>query len=205
MLPPSLCPEGAALIFVIGSGPAGVSAARALLDRHLAVTLVDAGIEMEPEARSLRQELAAAAPGAWSAELVARARRRPRTALGGVPLKAAFGSDFAYREVERLLPFENRGSAVRPTLARGGFSGVWGAAVLPTLAEDLAGWPLAPEALAPHYRAVARFLPLAGVRDDLAEELPLHADSPGDLAPSPQARALLDDLGRRRERLRRAG
>jgi len=193
------------LIVVIGSGPAGVSAARALLDRGLAVTLVDAGIEMEPERRSIQSRLAAGGPASWDPELLAEARRQPPVALGGVPLKYSFGSAFPYCEVERLLPFENRGSATRPTLARGGFSSVWGAAVLPTLAEDLAEWPLGSEDLAPHYRAVARFLPLAGVRDDLAEELPLHADSPGDLAPSPQARALLDDLGRRREQLRLVG
>jgi choline dehydrogenase-like flavoprotein len=48
-------------------------------------------------------------------------------------------------------------------------------------------------------------MPLAGVPDDLADELPLHADSPRPLEPSPQARQLLGDLERRRDRLRRAG
>ena len=33
--------------FVVGSGPAGVSAAKGLLDRGYAVTLLDAGIEIE--------------------------------------------------------------------------------------------------------------------------------------------------------------
>jgi len=74
--------------------------------------------------------------------------------LGGVPLKNTFGSAFPYRDVERLLPFENHGCATRPTLARGGFSTVWGSAVLPYLAEDLADWPIAAADLAPHYRAV---------------------------------------------------
>jgi choline dehydrogenase-like flavoprotein len=77
--------------------------------------------------------------------------------------------------------------------------------VLPHLAEDLADWPVSAGDLAPHYRAVTAWMPLAGVRDDLADELPLHADSPRPLEPSPQARQLLADLGQRRERLRRAG
>jgi len=48
-------------------------------------------------------------------------------------------------------------------------------------------------------------MPIAGVSDDLAGELPLHAEAPHPLAPSAQARALLVDLERRRERLQRAG
>ena len=209
------------MIVVIGSGPAGVSAARALLDRGLAVTLLDAGIELEPEHRSLQARLAASSPDAWDDSLRKQACRQsplelggvplkklggqPSVELGGVPLKTSFGSAFAYREVERLLPFENRGSATQPTLAKGGFSSVWGAAVLPTLEEDLRGWPIGAADLAPHYRAITNWMPIAGVRDDLDDELPLHAESPDPLDPSPQARALLSDLERRRDRLRRAG
>jgi choline dehydrogenase-like flavoprotein len=193
------------LIVVIGSGPAGVSAARALLDRGLEVTLLDAGIEMEPERREIARQLAARPPDQWEESLLAEARREAPMELGGVPLKYTFGSAFPYRDVERLLPFESRGCATRPTLARGGFSSVWGATVLPHLAEDLADWPVSAGDLAPHYRAVTAWMPLAAVRDDLAEELPLHADSPRPLEPSPQARALLGDLERRRDRLRRGG
>jgi choline dehydrogenase-like flavoprotein len=193
------------LAIVIGSGPAGVSSARALLARGIPVTLLDAGIEMEPERRAIAEELARRPRAEWPEALLAEARRQSPVELAGVPLKYTFGSAFPYQDVERLLPFENRGSATRPTLARGGFSSVWGSAVLPYLAEDLADWPIGEVELAPHYRAVATFMPLAGVADDLASELPLHTEVSMPLEPSAQARALLADLERRREPLRRAG
>jgi choline dehydrogenase-like flavoprotein len=193
------------VVIVIGSGPAGVACARALLARGADVNLLDAGIELEPERRALVDELAGQRPQEWPETLLAEARRQPPVSLGGVPLKYAFGSAFPYRDVERLLPFQNLGSATRPTLARGGFSTVWGSAVLPYLDEDLADWPIGARDLAPHYRAVTGFMPLAGVSDDLAAELPLHDEDPQPLAPSAQARALLADLERRREKLRSTG
>src|SRR5262245_16705551 len=87
------------LIVVIGSGPAGISAARALLDRGLEVTLLDAGIEMEPERREIARQLAARPPDQWQESLLAEARRQPQVELGGVPLKYTFGSAFPYRDV----------------------------------------------------------------------------------------------------------
>jgi choline dehydrogenase-like flavoprotein len=160
---------------------------------------------MEPERRALVERLARSGPGEWPAALREEASRQSPPALGGVPLKYTFGSDYPYREVERLLPFENRGCATRPTLARGGFSSVWGSALLPYLAEDLDDWPVSAADLAPHYRAVAGWVPVAGREDDLAAELPLHSDHAEPLPASAQARALLSDLERARERLRRGG
>ncbi len=190
---------------MIGSGPAGVASAMALLARGRAVTLIDAGIELEPERRALVARMASSEPAGWPPDAAAQLRGASHAGLRGVPLKLAYGSDYPYREVERWIPFENLGCDTRPTLARGGFSSVWGAAVLPYLAEDLADWPIGPEDLAPHYQALAAFVPLAAQRDDLAEELPLHSDNPRPLRPGPQAQALMRDLERGRERLRRAG
>jgi choline dehydrogenase-like flavoprotein len=193
------------VIAVIGSGPAGVAAASALLARGREVVLLDAGVTLEPGRRALVERMAAAAPEDWRREDVEALRGGTRGTVRGVPLKFAYGSDYPYREVERWLPFENRGSDTRPTLARGGFSSVWGAAVLPYSAEDLDDWPISAEELAPHYRAALRLLPLSARVDDLADELPLYAERPRPLHPGAQARSLMEDLERRRARLRAAG
>ncbi len=192
------------MIVVIGSGPAGVAAARALADAGRRVTLVDAGVRLEPEREALVQRLRGSAPDTWRAEVLTELRRQRPVELGGVPLKYAFGSDFPYQDVERFLPFENRGSATRSTLARGGFSTVWGAAVLPYLEEDLRDWPISRTDLEPHYRAVTGIMPIAGRDDDLSADFPLYTE--GDpLRASAQGRALLDDLEAARERLHRGG
>jgi len=193
------------VIAIIGSGPAGIASAMALLARGCEVTLLDAGVSLEPERRAMVDRLSQSDPANWPRADVSTLRGATAAGLSGVPLKYPYGSDYPYREVDRWTPFENRGTDTRPTLARGGFSSVWGAAVLPYLAEDLTDWPVSAEELAPHYRAVANFVPLSAVHDDLAGELPLHSNAAHPLRPSAQARALMQDLERAREQLRAGG
>ena len=50
---------------VIGSGPAGVAAARALLELGLPVTIIDAGRELPVAAAKLQAQLAGSEPEAW--------------------------------------------------------------------------------------------------------------------------------------------
>jgi choline dehydrogenase-like flavoprotein len=182
-----------------------MAAVRALLARGLEVTLYDAGVALEPGRQELVAGLAASPHETWSPEAVDAIRGVTAAEFGGVPLKYVYGSDFPYREVERFLPVESRGCATRASFARGGFSTVWGSALLPYLAEDLAEWPISAGALAPHYRAVADWLPVSARADDLADELPLHGVRPAALRASAQAQALMRDLERRRGRLRAAG
>jgi len=193
------------LIVVIGSGPAGVAAAWALVARGQRVTILDAGVKLEPERAERVTRMAAEKPSAWAAADVAEVSRQMPARLGGVPLKYTYGSDFPYQDVERFVPFENRGSATRPTLARGGFSTVWGSAALPYLEDDLEDWPAAARALAPHYRAVTEWMPLSGLRDGLEPELPLHAENARPLRQSRQAEAFLRDLEVAKPRLAAAG
>jgi choline dehydrogenase-like flavoprotein len=193
------------VIAVIGSGPAGVSAARALATRGVRITLFDAGRQLEAERRRDVERLGALAPDEWAPETLAAIRDASDVGVGGVPQKLSYGSDFPYRDIQRWVPIETRGADTGPTLARGGFSTVWGSCVLPFLDEDLADWPVSADDLAPHYRAVTGFLPLAAREDDLAAEFPLHCDAPRPLEPSAQARALMDDLERARPRLAAAG
>jgi choline dehydrogenase-like flavoprotein len=194
------------MIYVVGSGPAGTACAWALVERGLEVTMLDAGLDLEPERRAALHELQRTEFEAWPAKALDRLKGPAPGALGGVPLKNVYGSDYPYREVERLTPFANQGSATRPTLARGGFSSVWGAAILPYLADDLGGdWPIGVEDLAPHYRAVASLLDPSAVVDDLARRLPLYLEGPEALEPSQQARELMADIDRNREPLRAAG
>jgi len=62
------------VIYVVGSGPSGISAAVALLARGERVTMLDAGIELEPERRQLVAQLAAQDPPQWSPTAIARVK-----------------------------------------------------------------------------------------------------------------------------------
>ena len=151
----------------------------------------------------------ASAPGsnlpAWDPAQIAALKGDMAVDAKGVPVKLVFGSDFPYRETEEKIPWRNHGTGLKPSLALGGLSNVWGAAMLPHRDSDISGWPVKNEDLAPHYRAVTEFTGLAARRDDLEELFPLHCEHPGSLQSSRQADLLFGNLNRHRDALRGRG
>jgi len=188
---------------VIGSGPAGVACAKALLARGATVLMLDAGLELESDRARIVRQFAEAKPSAWPQDDRARLKGDLIAGAKGIPLKLAFGSDFPYRETEILIPWQGRGTKVRPSLAFGGLSNVWGATLLPHRDTDIADWPVRTAQL--HYRAAIELSGLSAQPDDLEEWFPLHCDQPCVLEPSQQAKLLLHNLNRHRDALRERG
>jgi choline dehydrogenase-like flavoprotein len=190
---------------VVGSGPAGVACAHALLQRGAKVLMLDAGIVLEPDRRKLVTEMSSQKPADWSAAQLKNFKAGMTAGAKGIPLKLAYGSDYPYRETDAHLPADYDGVALRPSLAQGGFSSVWGAAMMPYSEKDMAGWPIGGRDLAEHYSAVAKLTGLAGVHDDLEKIFPLYAENPSALTLSAQAKILHARLGKNRAALRAAG
>ena len=190
---------------VIGSGPAGVACARALLARGASVLMLDAGLELEPDRARIVRQFAEMKPAAWPTGDVLRLKGELAASAKGIPLKLAFGSDFPYRETDAHIPWRGQATSVRPSLALGGLSNVWGAALLPYRDADIADWPVKSAQLEKHYRAVLEFTGLAAQHDDLEEWFPLHCETPRVLQPSRQAARLLQNLSRHRAALRERG
>ena len=140
--------------YVIGSGPAGIAAAYALLKRGLPVTLLDAGLELEPERQEIVDSLARKQPEYWQPQEIAAIKEGMTVAADGVPLKYVYGSDFAYREADKFIRFQANEVENLPSLAKGGLSNVWGASLLPYLDRDIADWPISSDDLSPHYQEV---------------------------------------------------
>jgi len=182
------------VIYVVGSGPAGVACAQALLGRGLAVTMLDAGIELDAHLREVVDSLGSKRPAEWDPASVRALKQPMRLTPRGVSLKSAYGSSFPYREAGRHVPVEGHGVEATASLARGGLSNVWGATVLPYRPVDIADWPIGVQELAPHYEAAASLLGLAAVKDRLADEFPLYSRLMYPLRPSRQAAALMEDL-----------
>ena len=193
------------LCYVIGSGPAGVACAKALLDQGRQVTMLDAGVTLEPERLGMVEALKGRLPGEWTPGDLAAYQAGMNPDVGGVPLKLVFGSDFAYREADGHLGTRYEDVGLRPSFAKGGLSNVWGAAMMPFLDRDLEEWPFKVAALAPHYSAVLRFTGLAACRDNLEPSFPLYTPQPTELRPSRQCQQLLDTMTRHREGLARDG
>jgi len=193
------------MIYVVGSGPAGVSVATSLLAQGLRVTMLDAGVTLEADRITAVSRMRNTPPDAWDARDLARLREGMAATPRGVPLKHVYGSDFPYRDAEGLVPLERDGVDTAISLARGGFSNVWGSAVLPYDDTDMDAWPLASAELAPHYRAVLGFMPVSAVTDRLTGTFPLNDDAPRSVAPSRQAMAVLRDLEEHARELAGAG
>jgi choline dehydrogenase-like flavoprotein len=192
------------MIFVIGSGPAGMACSSALLESGEKVTMLDAGLELESSRRMQMASLQSIPSTSWPKESVGFLRDEVKATRDGIPMKLAYGSDFAYRDPTGL-PITVDGAYGKPSFARGGLSNVWGASVLPYRTEDMTDWPITAGDLAPHYRAVLGMMPFAGRHDGLEEQFPLYHDDPGMLGGSSQAEALLRDLELNASRLSSRG
>ena len=190
---------------VVGSGPAGVACAKALLDSGARVRMLDAGLTLEADKTGLIRKLAASSPEQWSQADQKAYKAGMNPDVGGVPLKLVYGSDFAYRDVSETLGLSYDDVGVRPSFALGGLSNVWGAAMMPYAASDLTDWPITRDALAPHYTAVLDFAGLAARADDLESEFPLFTKNLTRLDLSSQSRYLLDRMQKSRARLLAAG
>lgn len=193
------------MIYVVGSGPAGIACSQALLDAGADVTVLDVGRECEPEVLERVGQLRRATVENWDPTAL-NAIKGPvfRHSSSRDALKLVYGSDFAYATGDSDIE-EQFGTACVQSFARGGLSNVWGAAVLPYRAEDLHEWPIALAELDPHYAAVARMIGIAGVKDSLAALFPFHEEPRPGLRPSRQAEALERRLGRRRAELEARG
>jgi choline dehydrogenase-like flavoprotein len=167
---------------IIGSGPAGVAAAKALLARGKAVTMIDGGKSMDAFDSALQKKLAGSDPSDWSHDDKS-AWQTPQfeTPEGQV---RRYGSDAAVEAPTTIFSPASDGIGLRHSLVKGGLSQVWGGAVRPYSARDMADWPVNRQAMVPHYRAIAEFMPIAGPQID---DLPAHP-GPG---PGPQAQAML--------------
>ncbi len=193
------------ICYVVGSGPTGVACAQALLDAGRRVRMLDAGLTLEPERAGLVESLKQHRPEDWAPSDLTAYQAGMNPDVGGVPLKLVYGSDFAYREADAHLGVHYENVGLRPSLAMGGLSNVWGAAMMPFLDSDLEGWPFGVSTLAPHYAAVLQLTGLAACRDALEESFPLHTKGFTELRPSRQTRQLLEKMQGNRKALARAG
>lgn len=192
------------MYYVVGSGPAGVACAHALASEGHEVTILDAGVTLEPQ----RETLARAAGGKPLAEWTGEEIKVLRTLVpkhGEVPFKLVHGSDYPYQRPVAAPDIRYGKLNIRASYAKGGLSNAWGAALFPYSAEDICDWPVAYEEMANSYASVLSMLPVAGEEDDLSMQFPMPAQSMSPLRKSAQVRQLLERSFNHRERLLAGG
>lgn len=190
---------------VVGSGPAGVSCAMALLQKGVKVTLIDVGLELEPARTDQLTRLQTREPDDWQPGDLDFIKEGTSASTSGIPLKRAYGSDYPYQDPGVGWHFRTSGVETHPSFSKGGLSAVWGAAVLPYRSADIQDWPVTESELEKHYRAVHEFVPLAGMRDSLDDLFPLYSETPQPLELSQQARSFLKNLTASSSELKQTG
>lgn len=151
---------------ILGSGPAGVSAAFPLLDRGLRVLMIDGDLGHSPppppagysDARSTDPDQWRWMLGSDFHALKTRALSSPKFR---VPALASVFSDFQHENRIHTDNFSAVGS-----LAAGGLSNAWGCGVSRFSGQDLAAFPFAADDLLPSYERVTRRIGVSGRGDD---------------------------------------
>ncbi|WP_129649569.1 GMC oxidoreductase [Peristeroidobacter agariperforans] len=192
------------MYYVIGSGPAGIAAAAALISAGSEVTLLDVGIELDEEREVRRQRMATRDASEWTEEEISSSRAHLEI-NGELEAKLCHGSDHAYKPAPSATRIDYGSLAVRSSAAKGGLSNVWGAALLPFHQNDTLDWPITMSDLSDSYRAVLQLIPVAGMQDDLRRLFPLYTERLHRPRISAQAESLLADLTRNRAELSRCG
>jgi hypothetical protein len=185
-------------VAVVGSGFSGIAIAHALIARGLTPTMIDVGETLEARRSAVVAKLHDLAPSQWSPDDFRFINENPTLGRHAIPKRVYFGSESIYASDRSFAPIESGpGSRLPyPTFTKGGYSNIWGAAMLPPDACDTTDWPVRRSEMEPYFRAAARLVPLAGGEGTLDSAFPSYKDRLGDLDPGPQGEALLRDLRR---------
>ncbi len=191
---------------VIGSGPAGIAAANALVKRGCKILILDGGEELEPEIKTSINAFKKQSPEQWDQVKLNAFSDKVSVDPKGVQVKLVCGSDYPYAAVDKEIPVQpHEIGHLTPSLAKGGFSNVWGSAVMPYSESDISDWPLTLAELEPYYKEVLEFMPLSARSDRLEKTSPIYTESPHLLPTSKQAMKLLDSLSLNRRFLEDSG
>lgn len=153
------------MLYVIGSGPSSIAAIAACVALKQEVTVLDVGFtEMSNGERKMVNEVD----------------------HHEVPLKTVNGSDYPYWLSEPQSYTVKNKEGILSSNAKGGFSAVWGAGVLPYTEEELAKWPISYNDLKQSYESLSSFMPMAGVKDVLDVKFPLLHKNVSNLKQSSQ-------------------
>jgi choline dehydrogenase-like flavoprotein len=146
--------EPAADIVVIGSGPAGVSAALPLVEAGRRVVMIDGGGDGDaPAGTPWRRMLGAHLEALRPDDGLSPKLRTPEA-------RRLLGAFHAHE------PIDTEDFHAIGALGRGGLSRIWGAFVCELQADDLQGWPLTAYDLRASYDAVISRIGISGSHDD---------------------------------------
>ena len=163
-------------IAIVGSGLAGISAAKALKKRGIKPTILDVGYEIEEDREKLFNKLATIKPTDWKFEDLNKKINNPTLfQKNEFPKKLFFGSDYFYGTSNSFFPIKCSGRLPPLSYAKGGLSIGWGSTALPAHNCDLDKWPIRNIDLEPYYKKLLSDIPFSARNDEIASFFPLYS------------------------------
>ncbi|WP_413561321.1 GMC oxidoreductase [Bdellovibrio sp. HCB209] len=159
---------------IVGSGPAAYATVNALLGQGQSFLILDGGLTLSSDRQQIVDRMSNQNPLNWSNKDIADIFPTAKTSKSGVENRNVFGSGYIYTQPENSLKIFNENSEACVSYARGGFSNIWGAAVLPFNKDDLRDWPINYEEMQDAYNRVVKYLHITGNNDQLQTEFPLQ-------------------------------
>ena len=168
-------------VIIVGSGPAGVSAAFPLLEAGLKVLMVDGGREAKtppPATPYLTSRANHSNQVEW---MLGRDFHALHFAAASSPKFRTPTHSHVFEGFEKSNRIVGEDFVTTGSLARGGLSNAWGCGVAKLSASELKDFPFSPDELEPSYARVSRRMGVSGAsQDDLTEYFGLdqYADAP---------------------------
>jgi hypothetical protein len=193
-------------VLIVGSGPSGVSAAFALLEKGIRVAMLDGGklpTEAPPSRKFLEGRLNDPTQWHW---MIGKKFHAIKNIDSDSPKHRVAGLDYAFEAFAETNRIESNGFQTLGSLAVGGLSNVWGCGVAKFSRKELETFPFDSKDLDISYEAIAKRVGLSGnSRDDLSEYFGLDNLSQPPLAMDHLASQVLINYERRRTGLNAKG
>ncbi len=193
-------------VIIVGSGPAGVSAAFPLVQSGLNVLMVDGGREADlapPSQPYLSMRTQDAEQWKW---MVGSDYHALKFAAAVSPKLRAPTHAYVFEGYEKANHVTSDHFVALGSLARGGLSNAWGCGVAKLSAKELSAYPFPPSAIEASYASVTQRMGVSGaVEDDLSDYFGVDAWSDAPIGIDTLQAKLLTKYARHQRTLSRQG
>ena len=185
---------------VVGSGPSGVAASKALLERGFRVSIIDYGCVPEADygkiglyqSNSNREDLITARNITW---------REKKTYSDLLDDRKDFKTNYFYANSQELLIDRTENTIINISLGQGGLSNLWAASVLPPLQNDIIDWPISANDLKPFFIEIQKYMGISASNDSISDLMQFYEGKPHSFPLGTQGEEFLKDLESNQKKL----
>ncbi len=189
---------------IIGSGPAGISAASEILQNGKEVAILDVGNEIEDEKKDFVKSYLETKNIRNFKEEVERSKKKlPK--YFDPNLKFPYGSDFVFNIDENEKISHDLNSNTLSSNAKGGLSNIWGTLSSPFFKKDIENWGISYDEFYREKNKVESIIPISSSKDNLGKFFDTEIGTDHTFDVSLASKEVLDFLKTKEEDLNSSG